>query len=48
MALWRGHGNFPSINLRECSLAAEPTFALCAILKDEADYIEEWLAFHIL
>jgi len=29
-------------------LAAEPTFALCAILKDEADYIEEWLAFHIL
>ena len=48
MALWRGHGNFPSINLRECSLAAEPTFALCAILKDESDYIEEWLAFHIL
>src|SRR2546429_3243628 len=48
LALWRGHGNFPSVNLRECSLAAEPTFALCAILKDEADYIEEWLAFHIL
>jgi len=48
MALWRGHGNFPSIDSRECSLAAEPTFALCAILKNEADYIEEWLAFHIL
>jgi len=29
-------------------LAAEPTIALCAILKNEADYVEEWLAFHIL
>lgn len=26
----------------------EPTVALCALLKDEADYVEEWLAFHLL
>lgn len=29
-------------------MAAELTVAVCAILKNEADYIEEWLAFHIL
>jgi len=29
-------------------LGAELTVAVCAILKNEADYIEEWLAFHIL
>jgi hypothetical protein len=29
-------------------LAAELSVAVCAILKNEADYIEEWLAFHIL
>jgi hypothetical protein len=29
-------------------LAKELSVALCAIVKDEADYIEEWLAFHIL
>lgn len=26
----------------------EPTLALCAIMKNEADYVEEWLAFHLL
>lgn len=29
-------------------LAAEVTVGVCAILKNEADYIEEWLAFHTL
>ena len=29
-------------------MLTELTFALCAIVKDEAGYIEEWLAFHIL
>lgn len=29
-------------------MTAELTVAVCAILKDEADYVEEWLAFHIL
>ena len=29
-------------------MAAEVTVGVCAIFKNEADYIEEWLAFHIL
>ena len=29
-------------------MAAEPSVAVCAIMKNEADYVEEWLAFHIL
>jgi len=29
-------------------MAAEVTVGVCAMFKDEADYIEEWLAFHIL
>ena len=29
-------------------MAAELTVGIWAILKDEADYVEEWLAFHIL
>ena len=29
-------------------MAAEVTVGICAIFKNEADYIEEWLAFHIL
>lgn len=29
-------------------MAVELSVAICAILKNEADYIEEWLAFHIL
>jgi len=29
-------------------LAAEVTVGVCAILKNEADYVEEWLAFHTL
>ncbi len=29
-------------------MAAEVTVGVCAILKNEADYIEEWLAFHTL
>jgi hypothetical protein len=29
-------------------LAAEVTVGVCAIFKNEADYIEEWLAFHTL
>jgi hypothetical protein len=29
-------------------LTKELSVALCAIVKDEEDYIEEWLAFHIL
>jgi hypothetical protein len=29
-------------------VAAEVTVGICAMLKNEADYIEEWLAFHIL
>ena len=29
-------------------MATELKVALCAIMKNEADYVEEWLAFHIL
>ena len=29
-------------------MAAEVTVGVCAILKNEADYVEEWLAFHTL
>ncbi|MCM3906007.1 MAG: glycosyltransferase family 2 protein [Pyrinomonadaceae bacterium] len=29
-------------------MAAEVSVGVCAILKNEADYVEEWLAFHML
>ena len=29
-------------------MATELSVAVCAILKNEADYVEEWIAFHIL
>lgn len=49
---WRPGGNAPahpresSLIPAGCNETPGPTVAICAVVRDEASYIEEWVAFH--